>query len=167
MRVFRDRHDAGVQLASTLRRYSEATDVVVVAHTHSSVPVAYEVATRLGLPLELLDPTNVVVGRTVLLVDDGDDARGMVLAINDLRARGAVMIIAATAVASPAVYTMLHAVADHVSCILSPQHIYSVQAWFADFEPPNDEDVQQLLVAAAKSLLLLRRSNFLTPAVDS
>ena len=167
MRVFRDRHDAGVQLASTLRRYSEATDVVVVAHTHSSVPVAYEVATRLGLPLELLDPTNVVVGRTVLLVDDGDDARGMVRAISELRERGAVMVVAATAVTSPAVYTMLRTAADHVSCILSPQHIYSVQAWFADFEPPNDEEIQQLLVAAAQSLVLLRRSNFLTSGVDT
>jgi len=168
MRVFRDRHDAGVQLASTLRRYTEAPDVVVVAHTRSSVPVAYEVATRLGLPLEVLDHDGLhVAGRTVLLIDDGDDARGMVLAIDELRARGAVMIVAAAAVASPAVYAMLHVAADHVSCILSPHHIYSVQAWFADFEPPKDEDIQQLLVAAAQNLLVLRRSNFLTSAVDS
>src|SRR6188508_3154127 len=103
MRVFRDRRDAGVQLASTLRRYAEASDVIVVAHTRSSVPVAYEVATRLGLPLEVFEHGGHVEGRTVLLIDDGDDARGMVRTISELRACGAVMVVAATAVASPAV----------------------------------------------------------------
>ncbi|HEX5058585.1 MAG TPA: hypothetical protein VFV99_04450, partial [Kofleriaceae bacterium] len=145
----------------------EANDVIVLAHTRSSAPVAYEVATRLGLPLELFDHGSHVADKTVLLIDDGDDARGMVRSISELRERAAVMVVAATAVASPAVYTMLRTAADHVSCILSPQHIYSVQAWFADFEPPNDEEIQQLLAAAAQNLLLLRRSNFLTSGVDT
>src|SRR6185503_18121224 len=54
MRVFKDRHDAGAQLAHALHAYADARDAVVLAHSRTSAPVAYEVAMRLGLPLEVL-----------------------------------------------------------------------------------------------------------------
>jgi putative phosphoribosyl transferase len=190
MRVFKDRHDAGAQLAQSLHRYSDASAAVVLAHTRTSVPVAYEVATRLGLPLETLaeaprrlargtrvepwpgdDPSAMravdVADKIVLLVDDGDTAREMAIAIEKLRSRGAANVVAASAVVSPHVYAMLHAAADHVAVVLTPQHLNSIEAWYADLGEPSDEDVRQLLVAAAQNLLLLRRSNFLARGVDS
>jgi putative phosphoribosyl transferase len=50
---FRDRRDAGRQLALTLRRYAGRADVVVLALPRGGVPVAYEVATALGVPLDV------------------------------------------------------------------------------------------------------------------
>jgi putative phosphoribosyl transferase len=189
LRVFKDRHDAGAQLARTLHHYADADEAIVLAHGRTSVPVAYEVATRLGLPLDLVDKrprelargTQVdvwpsaeplggelaVADRTVVLVDDGDCAREMAFAIEDLRSRGAATVVAASAVVSPHVYAMLHAAADHVAVVLTPQHLYSVEAWYADLGEPSDDDIRHYLVAAAQNLLLLRRSNYLGRGVDT
>jgi putative phosphoribosyl transferase len=49
---FRDRADAGRQLAALLTDYEERDDVVVLALPRGGVPVGYEVAARLGAPLE-------------------------------------------------------------------------------------------------------------------
>jgi predicted phosphoribosyltransferase len=168
MRVFRDRHDAGVQLARALARYAEAADVIVLAHTPSSVPVAYEIATRLALPLDVLDTEHVdAAGKIVLLVDDGGAARELPGAIEGLRECGATSVVAAVGVASPQVCSMLHAAADHAICMLTPQHIYSLEAWYADLTEPSADDVEQLLVAAARDLLRLRRGEFLIDRIDS
>ena len=189
MRVFKDRHDAGAQLARTLHQYADAADVVVLAHTRTSVPVAYEVAMRLALPLEMLAepprptfargtrvercptaddrPAIHVADKTVLLVDDGDTARHMAPAIEKLRALGATSVVAASAVAAPHVYATLHAAADHIAIVLTPQHLYSIEAWYADLSEPSDDDIRDLLVAAAQNLLMLRRSNLLPAHVDS
>jgi putative phosphoribosyl transferase len=186
MRVFRDRHDAGAQLARVLHRYNNAGDGVVLAHTRASVPVAYEVATRLGLPLdviaaeppfelELCDGTGRheivrdldLAGRTALLIDDGDSARTMVSAIERVRAFGAHAVVAAVAVASPQVSLLLHAAADDAVCLLSPQYIYATEAWYADHSEPSSEDIRELLVAAARNLLHVRRGNFLGERVDT
>ena len=186
MRVFRDRHDAGAQLAHALHRYRNATDGVVLAHTRASVPVAYEVATRLGLPLDVTDhdlpfeleicdgsdaairvPDLDLADRTVLLVDDGDAARAMASAIERVRGLGARAVVAAVAVASPQVGVLLHAAADHTVCLLSPQYIYATEAWYADHSEPSSEDIRELLVAAAQNLLHVRRGNFLGERVDT
>ena len=50
---FRDRADAGRQLAALLTGYEERDDVVVLALPRGGVPVGYEVAARLGAPLEV------------------------------------------------------------------------------------------------------------------
>src|SRR5436309_15088837 len=49
--VYGDRREAGVQLASMLAAYSR-TNAVVLGLTRGGVPVAYEIATTLGLPLD-------------------------------------------------------------------------------------------------------------------
>lgn len=196
MRVFRDRHDAGAQLARALHGYAEAPDVVVLAHSSSSVPVAYEIATRLALPLDLIatvsargsspdlagaaarevvERADVIDGvdvidirdKAVVLVDDGASARAMPPSIERLRSCGARAVIAAVAVASPQVYALLLAGADQTFCMLTPQHIYSVEAWYADLTEPTSEQIRELLVAAVQSLLGSRRSNFLIQNVDT
>jgi putative phosphoribosyl transferase len=53
MRRFRDRSDAGKMLAELLSVYTERKNAVVLALPRGGVPVAYEVAMALRLPLEV------------------------------------------------------------------------------------------------------------------
>jgi putative phosphoribosyl transferase len=50
---FRDRTDAGRQLAKELQHYAGRADVIVLALPRGGVPVAAEVAQTLGLPLDV------------------------------------------------------------------------------------------------------------------
>jgi predicted phosphoribosyltransferase len=50
---FRDRTDAGRQLAERLQHYEAATDAIVLALPRGGVPVASEIASRLRLPLDV------------------------------------------------------------------------------------------------------------------
>lgn len=52
---FADRHDAGRHLADALKRYARKPDVVVLALPRGGVPVAYQVATSLGAPLDVFE----------------------------------------------------------------------------------------------------------------
>lgn len=52
-RLFRDRRDAGQVLAGHLEQYRDRGDVIVVGLPRGGVPVAYEVATALGAPLDV------------------------------------------------------------------------------------------------------------------
>jgi putative phosphoribosyl transferase len=51
--IFRDRTDAGRELATLLTRYADRTDVLVLALPRGGVPVAYEVAKELKAPLDV------------------------------------------------------------------------------------------------------------------
>jgi putative phosphoribosyl transferase len=51
--IFRDRIDAGQQLAARLKDYADRSDVVVLALPRGGVPVANEVAKQLRLPLDV------------------------------------------------------------------------------------------------------------------
>jgi putative phosphoribosyl transferase len=51
--IFQDRSDAGRQLAEELVSYAERDDVIVLGLPRGGVPVAFEVAQRLGLPLDV------------------------------------------------------------------------------------------------------------------
>jgi putative phosphoribosyl transferase len=53
-RIFRDRYDAGRQLALELARANHQRDALVLALPRGGVPVAYEVARMLDLPLDVL-----------------------------------------------------------------------------------------------------------------
>jgi len=52
-RTFRDRQDAGVQLAAELAGYADNPDVLVLGLPRGGVPVAYEVARALHAPLDV------------------------------------------------------------------------------------------------------------------
>jgi predicted phosphoribosyltransferase len=51
--IYRDRTDAGKQLATLLKRYADRRDVLVLALPRGGVPVAYEVAHELKAPLDV------------------------------------------------------------------------------------------------------------------
>jgi putative phosphoribosyl transferase len=53
IRRFRDRRDAGQRLVPRLRRYSDRPDVIVLALPRGGVPVAFEIAAALRVPLEV------------------------------------------------------------------------------------------------------------------
>jgi putative phosphoribosyl transferase len=52
-RPFRDRREGGAALATKLVHYASRPDVVVLALPRGGVPVAHEVATSLGAPLDV------------------------------------------------------------------------------------------------------------------
>lgn len=53
MQKFLDRHQAGKILAKQLKEYAHRDDVLVLALPRGGVPVAYEVAKTLGVPLDV------------------------------------------------------------------------------------------------------------------
>ncbi|CAM3067662.1 phosphoribosyltransferase [Legionella steigerwaltii] len=48
-----DRNQAGSVLADLLKNYAKRTDVIILALPRGGVPVAYQVATKLSLPLDI------------------------------------------------------------------------------------------------------------------
>jgi predicted phosphoribosyltransferase len=53
MALFRDRREAGRKLAHELAAYANRTDVLVLALPRGGVPVAYEVARALNVPMDI------------------------------------------------------------------------------------------------------------------
>lgn len=51
--IFQDRKDAGQQLAALLTKYAERPDVLVLALPRGGVPVGFEVARKLNVPLDV------------------------------------------------------------------------------------------------------------------
>src|SRR3989440_622081 len=51
--IYRDRIDAGQRLATRLTNYADRDDVLVLALPRGGVPVAYEVAKALHVPLDI------------------------------------------------------------------------------------------------------------------
>ena len=86
-RLFRDRRDAGRFLAGLLEEYRGRPDVIVLGLPRGGVPVAYEVATALGAPLDVFLVRKLgTPGREELAM--GAIASGGVIVINDDVVRG-------------------------------------------------------------------------------
>lgn len=87
-----------------------------------------------------------VVGRTVIVVDDGL-ATGMtgLAAVRALRGRDAGRIVVAVPVASSEAISLLGKEADEVVCLTTPHELLSVGQWYEDFSPVSDEEVLALL----------------------
>src|ERR1051325_553405 len=85
--LFRDRTDAGRQLAARLTAYADRSDVLVLALPRGGVPVAYEVARALHVPLDVFLVRKLgLPGHEELAM--GAIASGGVRVINDEVIRG-------------------------------------------------------------------------------
>src|SRR5690349_1913355 len=101
--VFRDRQDAGRVLAGLLRRYREHPDVLVLALPRGGVPVAFEVARALHVPLDVFLVRKLgVPGREELAM--GALASGGVTVLNREVVEG--MHIPESVIASVAAYEL-------------------------------------------------------------
>ena len=80
--LFKDRRDAGRQLARELLAYAGRPDVLVLALPRGGVPVGYEVASALGVPLDVFTVRKLgVPGHPELAM--GAIASGGVQVLND------------------------------------------------------------------------------------
>ncbi|MGE5527293.1 MAG: phosphoribosyltransferase family protein [Methanosarcina sp.] len=92
-----------------------------------------------------------VEGRTVILVDDGIATGGTaIVAARALRERGAGAVVLAVPVAPPGARRRLAADFDEVVCLEEPHGFFGVGQFYADFGQVADEEVCELLAAAAE-----------------
>jgi putative phosphoribosyl transferase len=214
-RWYRDRREAGRVLAGYLRSFVNRKDGVVLGLPRGGIPVAYEVAMALNLPLDVFvvrklglpghpelamgaiatggirvlndevvrqlhvpasaidavareeqaelerlerayrgaaTPMNLV-GRTVILVDDGlatgSTMRAAVLAI---RRQLPKEIVVAVPVGTRETCLSLDALADDVICAWMPDVLTSVGTWYQAFPQITDDEVRGLLAASGSGV---------------
>jgi putative phosphoribosyl transferase len=210
---FLDRREAGRQLAEALKAWAANPDVVVLGLPRGGLPVAYEVALRLGTPLDVFivrklgvegheelamgaiasggvrvlnrsvidafhipnesvervtqresaelarrehayrgdAPLRDLDGRVVVLVDDGlATGSTMLAAVAAARTQNPHRIVVGVPVASEEAREALRHEADDCVCVLCPEPFYGVGIWYEDFRQTSDQEVQQLLQAAAR-----------------
>jgi putative phosphoribosyl transferase len=91
-------------------------------------------------------PAARLVGRTVILVDDGlATGATMRAAIRSVRRAGPARLVVAVPVGAPATSESLRSQVDEVICLLAPDPFFAVGVYFEDFTPIDDKAVQRLL----------------------
>jgi putative phosphoribosyl transferase len=90
-------------------------------------------------------------GRTVIVVDDGL-ATGLtdLAAVRSLRTAGAGRIVVAVPVGARQAVALIGEEADEIVCHTIPDELLGVGRWYRDFSPVSDEEVLELLRAAAR-----------------
>lgn len=93
-----------------------------------------------------------VVGRTVIIVDDGlATGSTMRAAVQALRNRNAREVIVAVPVAAKETCVEMRALVDDIVCLRTPSPFQAVGLWYDDFSQTSDAEVHELLERAAKS----------------
>jgi putative phosphoribosyl transferase len=94
-------------------------------------------------------PAVDAAGKTVILVDDGlATGSSMAAAIDALRTREPARIVVAVPIAPPETCQTLGERADEMICLVTPEQMYAVGYWYADFTQTTDAEVRELLDAA-------------------
>jgi putative phosphoribosyl transferase len=97
-------------------------------------------------------PPPIVRGMTVILVDDGiatgSTVRAAARALRQMEAR---FIVIAAPTAAPTTVRDLRRDADQLVAVITPEDFYGVGQWYVDFAPTTDEEVRDLLAAAARN----------------
>ena len=100
-----------------------------------------------------LRPPPSLLGRTVILVDDGlatgSTMRAAALAAHQ---QGAAHVVAAVPVGPPDTAESLRSEVDEVVCIITPVPFRAVAVWYDAFDQVSDDEVCSLLAAAHKQL---------------
>ncbi len=96
-------------------------------------------------------PPLEVRGRVVILVDDGiATGTSMRAAATALRQKGAAKIVVAVPVGSPETCQEFEEEVDETICAIAPEWFQAVGQYYEDFSQTTDDEVRELLGAAAK-----------------
>jgi predicted phosphoribosyltransferase len=152
---FADRRQAGRVLGFLLSGYRKMSNGMVLAVSRGGVPVAYEVARALSLPLDALDASeprglNGVIrkatGRCVILVDDGlPSAAPLAAIVSALREASPAQIVVAVPVASPESVEELSGLVAETICATAPRPFRELREWYRRSEDVTDDGASQLL----------------------
>jgi predicted phosphoribosyltransferase len=89
-------------------------------------------------------------GRTVIVVDDGlATGATMIAALHSVRAKEPQRLVCAVPVAAPDSLERVRPYADEVVCLQAPAHFYAVAQFYREFRQIEDDEVVELLRAAA------------------
>jgi predicted phosphoribosyltransferase len=92
-----------------------------------------------------------VAGRRVIVADDGlATGSSMIAAVRALRQAGAESIVVAVPVGPPDTCRRIEALCDRLVCLERPRWFMAVGQWYEDFGQTEDEEVSELLEAAAR-----------------
>ncbi len=90
----------------------------------------------------------LLVGRTVILVDDGfATGATMRTAIETVRSRSADRVVTAVPVGAREICEEIGQVADEVVCAVTPEVFEAVGLWYDDFRATSDDEVVATLTA--------------------
>ncbi|CRK57335.1 Phosphoribosyl transferase domain protein [Alloactinosynnema sp. L-07] len=91
-------------------------------------------------------PPPDLIGRTVILVDDGvATGATLVAAVRVVRRMGAGRVVVAAPVAPADVVADLRLIVDEVVCPLTPRRFYAVGYWYENFTQVDDAEVRAIL----------------------
>lgn len=122
MNRFIDKKQAGKVLAELLKQYVHQSNVIVLALPRGGVPVAYEIAKILDVPLD------VIIVRKLSVPGHEE------LAFGAVASGGAVVFSEAIAV-----------MANQIVCPLQPFDLNAVGLWYDNFSQTSDSEVIELL----------------------
>lgn len=115
MEKYVDRYEAGKILAEQLKKYANDRNTIVLGLARGGVPVAYEIARTLSLPLDVL------IVRKLGVPGHEELAMGAIVTGD------------------------LAGLADYLVCPLKPVNFYAVGLWYDDFNQTTDEEIFELL----------------------
>lgn len=96
-------------------------------------------------------PQTPLAGHTAVLVDDGlATGASMRVAVLAARRQDPERVVVAVPVGTPDACAALREDADEVFCLLQPEVLDGVGAWYGDFRPTDDAEVQRLLDAVSR-----------------
>lgn len=91
-------------------------------------------------------PRSELVGKTVILVDDGlATGASKRAAIAGVRAQDPASIIVAVPTVAPETRASFEELADEIICSTTPQPFYGVGLWYENFSQTTDDEVRELL----------------------
>ena len=135
MAVFKDRRDAGRQLAYALAQYKDDRRAIVIALSPADVAVGYEIAKRISAPLDVLAEHvgSAVRGKTAIVVDDGlATVDAMRVAAIGLRRFGPARLVVAVPVAQTSTREALRDCVDELIYLISPHRTATAGLWYED-----------------------------------